>query len=84
MPITSSAKKALKQNQKARVANAKRKRVLHDVAKDMQDLIKAGKKDEATKLLPKLMKAADKTSKRNIIAKNKAARIKSRMSKLLK
>lgn len=83
MPITTSAKKALRQNSKAKLVNAKQKRELHDLEKEIIDLCSANK-DEAKKLFPKYMKLADKMAKRNIIAKNAAARKKARIAKKLK
>lgn len=83
MPITKSAKKALRGSKKKRVFNIRRKTVLKDVVKDMQKLVKEGKKDEATKLLPKAQQAIDKAAKRGIIKKNTAARKKSRLAKSL-
>ena len=83
MPITKSAKKALRGSKKKRVFNIRRKTVLKDVVKDMQKLVKEGKKDEATKLLPKAQQAIDKAAKRGVIKKNTAARKKSRLAKSL-
>lgn len=83
MPITTSAKKALRGSKKKRVFNIRRKTVMRDAVKDMEKLIKEGKKDEATKLLPKVQQAIDKATKRGIIKKNTADRKKSRLVKSL-
>ena len=84
MPITHSAKKALRQNIKARTINAKKKRTLHDLIKEIRDLSKQGKKEEVAKLFPKLMQTADKMAKTRVIAKNKASRLKSEINRLVK
>lgn len=84
MPITTSAKKALRQNLKARLANAKQKRELHDLEIKLLALCSSENKDEAKKLFPKYMQLADKMAKKNIIAKNAAARKKARIAKKLK
>ena len=51
--------------------------------KKMEDLVKAGKKDEATKMLSETYKAIDMAAKINILHKNTAARKKSSMAKLV-
>lgn len=83
MPITSSAKKALRASKKKRVFNLKRKALMQGVIKDYKKLIAANKGDEAKKLLPKLQQAIDKAAKRGIIKGNNASRKKSRLMKKL-
>lgn len=83
MAITKGAKKAIKVSARKRVFNIRRKATLHDVVKTYNLYIKEGKKAEATKLLPEVYKAIDKSAKRGIIKKNTAARKKSRLSKAL-
>lgn len=84
MPITASAKKALRQSITRKARNLRRKNAYKDVLKEFKKLTAAGKKDEAKKLLPKAYKTLDKAAKTNVIAKNKAARLKSSVSKLVK
>jgi len=81
MPITKSAKKALRGSQKKRVFNDKRKNDMKEILKKTEALIKAGKKDEALKMLPLVYKAIDKAWKRGVIKKNTAGRKKSRLVK---
>jgi small subunit ribosomal protein S20 len=83
MPITSSAKKALRSSKKKRVFNLRRKDEMQNVIKEYKKLILAKKTDEAQKLIPKLQKAIDKAEKRGIIKKNTASRKKSRLMKKL-
>ncbi len=83
MPITKSAKKALRQNIRRRKVNVKRKTELKSVIKQFKRLIDEGKKDEAKKYLSQVYKKLDKSAKVNIIKKNKASRLKSRLSKKL-
>lgn len=83
MPITSSAKKALRSSKKKRVFNLRRKSEMQSVVKEYKKLIAAKKLEEADKLLPKLQKAIDKAAKRGVIKKNAAARKKSRLAKKL-
>ncbi|MEK7173909.1 MAG: 30S ribosomal protein S20 [Patescibacteria group bacterium] len=81
MPITTSAKKALRQSARRRVQNVKRQRAYKDAVKSVRTLIGAGKKEEARSLLPKAYKTLDKATKSNVIKKNTASRIKSRLAK---
>ena len=82
MPITKSAKKALRQSERKRAQNLKRKKAVSEVIRDIKKLVQAGKADEAMKLLPKAFKALDKAVKRKILHKNTAGRRKSKLSKL--
>ncbi len=84
MPRTESAKKAMRQSVKRRLVNIKRKTDLKTVIKNYKNLILAGKKEEAAKILPQVYKKLDKTAKVQVIKKNKASRLKSRLSKLVK
>ncbi|MEK7139004.1 MAG: 30S ribosomal protein S20 [Patescibacteria group bacterium] len=83
MPITASAKKALRQSLRRRAENLRRKNNYKGLLKEFRSLAATGKKDEAKKLLPKVYKALDKAAKTNVIAKNKAARLKSSSAKLI-
>ena len=82
MPITKSAKKALRQNEKRRVHNLKYKRKMKKLVKQVRGLVTEKKKKEAKKLLPQVYKILDKTAKVGIIKKNTASRNKSRLTKL--
>lgn len=83
MPIIKSAKKALRQNIRRRKINLKRKTALSAVIKQYKKLIAAAQKEEAKKYLAQVYKKLDKMAKVNLIKKNKASRLKSRLSKLL-
>lgn len=76
MPITKSAQKALRQNISRRKRNLK-KRV------ELKRVVKEYKKSATTENLSRVYKKLDKAAKVNLIKKNKAARLKSRLSKLL-
>lgn len=84
MPITSSAKKALRNSSRKRVQNLSRKREVLDVIKKVRKLIQDKKYDEAEALLPQVQKSLDKAAKIGVMKKNTASRKKSRMSKLIK
>ncbi len=84
MPITNSAKKAIRQDRGKKRLNDTRKKNVKNLIKQAQALIKENKNAEAKKLLPKIYKALDKAAKANTIKKNTASRKKSRIAKLLK
>ena len=84
MPITSSAKKALRQSKRKKAFNDRRKRLYRDAVKEFKKAISAKEFDTAKSLLPKVYKKLDKAAKGNSIAKNKASRIKSRLTAQLK
>ena len=83
MPITKSAKKALRQSERRRKRNTQKKDAYKELVKKMQKAVEAGKTDDARAMLPALYKAVDKAAKTRVIAKNKAARLKSRAAKLV-
>lgn len=94
MPITKSAKKALRQNKTRRQRNLRRLNVLRDTIKKIKKLVGESEKaapegelrqrrEEALKLLPLAYKAIDKACKTGVIKKNNADRKKSRITKLI-
>ena len=83
MPITKSAKKALRQNKRKELRNINQKRQLKKLLKEMKKLIEQKKTAEAKKILPKVYKLLDKSAKTGLIKKNKASRKKSRVTKAL-
>ncbi len=83
MPITKSAKKALRQNIKRRRGNLVYKKKMKELLKEVRTLISEKKIEEAKKLLPQIYKILDKSAKVGVIKKNTAARKKSRITKLV-
>lgn len=81
MPITKSAKKALRQSGRRRLQNLDRKDAYKKVIKEIKNFVAKAQGKEAQKILPQLYKALDKAVKTNVIKKNKASRLKSRISK---
>jgi len=75
MPNTQSAKKALRQNITRRARNAAK-------SKNLKDSIKKYKKAPSKESLSIIYKKLDKAAKIKLIKKNKAARLKSRLSML--
>lgn len=83
MPITKSAKKALRQNVKRRKLNIKESNEIKSLIKEARLLVSQNKKMEASSLLPKIYKALDKAAKTGLIKNNTAARKKSRITILI-
>ncbi|NMB92411.1 MAG: 30S ribosomal protein S20 [Parcubacteria group bacterium] len=84
MPITNTAKKSLKKSLQRRQINIKRKELLRTTEKQYRKLIAESNIPEAQKTLNILYKLLDKAAKNKLIKKNKAARDKSKLTKLLK
>ena len=80
MPITSSAKKALRVAKRKAVFNIRRSRAMENALKDIKALVKSGKIKEAQKKLPEVYQAIDKTAKVEFLKKNTASRYKSRIT----
>jgi small subunit ribosomal protein S20 len=77
MPITKSAKKALRQSKTRRVGNLKRINAYKNTTKEFKKLVIAGKINEAKALLPRVYQSLDKAAKSGVIKPNKASRLKS-------
>lgn len=82
MPVTRTARKALRQNVRRRAKNIQDKNALKKTVKEYRRLLSADPK-KASAYLPTLFKTIDKSAKRNLIAKNRAGRLKSRLSRKL-
>ncbi len=83
MPITSSAKKALRVAERKQVFNARRKGAYEKEIKNIKKLVKANAIKEAEKMIPVAYKAIDKAVKIKFLKKNTAARYKSRITMLV-
>lgn len=83
MPITKSAKKAIRGSLRKKAFNDQRKKVVKEITKKIEKLAKTSK-DEGAKMLSSAFQAIDKAAQKGVIKKNNAARKKSRLSKLVK
>ncbi|MBI2122455.1 MAG: 30S ribosomal protein S20 [Candidatus Sungbacteria bacterium] len=83
MPITKSAKKALRQSVRRHTQNLRKKEAYKRAVNNIKKALTSGKIDDAQKLLPLLYKALDKAAKTHAIKKNKSSRLKSRLAKLV-
>jgi len=84
MPNTKSAKKHLKQSLKAKARNRKVKSELRGELKKVTAAMATGVADDAAKSARSAQAKLDRAATRGVIHPNKAARLKSRMSKTLK
>jgi len=84
MPITTSAKKALRQSRAHAERNLVFKKDMRDTIRMFEKAIESGKQAEASNLLSSAYKKLDKAAKKGVIKKNTAYRKKSRMYSALK
>jgi small subunit ribosomal protein S20 len=76
MPVTKTAKRALR--------SSKRKNLVNAIAvKNLEIAIRTAKKSKTSKDVARATSLSDRAVKKNIIHKGKAARIKSSLSKML-
>ena len=83
MPITKSAEKALRQNIRRAKNNLTKKGAYKKLVKNYRALIAEKNVTDAAKQLSAVFQALDKAAKNKVIEKNKASRLKSRLSHLL-
>jgi len=82
MPNIKSAKKRVKTSAKKQEMNTFVKSTMKNSIKKVEKVCKAGNKEEANGTLKVAIKAIDKAESKGIIHKNKAAREKSRLTKM--
>ncbi len=76
MPVTKTAKRALRGSKKKESVNKL-------IASSLEGAVRAAKKSKIGEKILKAISLADRAAKKQVIHKNKAARIKSQLSKLL-
>jgi small subunit ribosomal protein S20 len=84
MPITTSAKKALRGSQRKRVFNTKKKELINKAIKKVKKLIAEKNTKEALAYMPEVQKILDKSVKTGLLKANTASRKKSRISAMIK
>lgn len=77
MPLTKSAEKRARQSLVRRDRLRPYKTRVNTIMRKVMDAVKAGKKDEAAKLLPEAYKIIDTAAKKKILHPNTAKRRKS-------
>ena len=83
MPITKSAKKAIRVSARKKGYNDRHKRAIKEIIKKIEKSTKTDSKG-AAKMLPQAFATIDKAVKKGVIKKNNAARKKSRLARLVK
>lgn len=76
MPVTKTAKRALRSSKRKGLVNTK-------ILKSLEIAIRVAKKQKSAAKIIAAVKLTDKAAKNKVVHKNKAARIKSALSKLL-
>lgn len=84
MPITQSAKKALRGGDRKHVFNLRRKKKLDEAVKEVKNVVAKKEKAAVMKALSLAYKAIDKAAKGGLIKKGAADRKKSRLSAFAK
>ena len=83
MPITQSAKKAVRGSLRKKAVNDRQKRAMKEIIKKIEKSVKTDK-EGAGKMLSSAFATIDKAAKHGIIKKNNASRKKSRLAKITK
>ena len=81
MPNIKSAKKRVLTNQRKEEENVLVESRMKNSIKKLEKSVKEGKVDESKELLTSTLKNIDKAQNVNIVKKNKASRLKSRLTK---
>jgi small subunit ribosomal protein S20 len=84
MPITKSAKKALRGSEKKRGFNMSKKELINKAVKKFKKLVSEKKTKEAKDFIPQVQKILDKSVKTGLLKLNTVSRTKSRLVALLK
>jgi small subunit ribosomal protein S20 len=84
MPITSSAKKALRSSKRKRIVNLAAKEKVAKSVKSVKKLVTSKAKEGTKEALSLAYQALDKAAKKGVIKKNAASRKKSRLAKAIK
>ena len=84
MPITTSAKKALRSSKRKRRFNITKKELINKTLKQLKKLVSEKKIKEAQAMMSQVQKILDKSVKTGLLKKNTASRKKSRISAMIK
>ncbi|MFH1519239.1 MAG: 30S ribosomal protein S20 [Candidatus Omnitrophota bacterium] len=84
MPQRRTAKKALRQTKKRKQKNLRVKQTIKTAIKKLKKVLDSTDTSAKQKALTDVYKVLDKAATKNIIHRNKAARKKNRLAKLLK
>lgn len=79
MPIKKSPRKFVRKTERKTAYNLRVKKQIKKLVKDARQLIVAGKTKEAEAAIAKASAGLDKAAQKNVIHRNKAARLKHRL-----
>lgn len=77
MPVTKSAKKALRKDRRRTINNL-------PIRQDLKKILKQARENPSSKFFRQAVSALDRAVKKKIIHRNKSSRLKSRLAKLVK
>ncbi|MFN0068667.1 MAG: 30S ribosomal protein S20 [Limisphaerales bacterium] len=80
MPNTASAERRVRRNERRRQINQRTRSRASSLEKKLKGLVAAGKPEEAAKLLPEVVSALDKATKKGVLPKGRVDRKKSRLA----
>ena len=84
MANTAQAKKRVRQSEKARARNASQRSAMRTAVKKLLSTIEGGDKSAMQAVFIETSSALDRAARKGLIHKNKAARLKSRLSARIK
>ncbi|MAQ77207.1 30S ribosomal protein S20 [Candidatus Campbellbacteria bacterium] len=84
MPIIQAQKKSVRQSERRRVFNDRRRRTMRENIKELKDIIATKDHKTAMEYLPNVYKAIDKAVKQGVIKANTGSRKKSQVNRLVK
>ena len=84
MPIITAQKKSVRQSERRRVVNDRRRRTMRQLIKETKELVVSKDYKGAMELMPKTYQAIDKAVKRGVIKPNTGSRKKSQVSRIIK
>lgn len=83
MPITKSAKKALRSSSRKKSQNLYYKKRMKELLKEIKNYVSNKNVEKAKSLIPSYYKIVDKAAKENVIKKNTASRKKSSIARMV-
>jgi ribosomal protein S20 len=84
MPIIKAQKKSVRQSERRRVVNDRRRRAMRQSVKEVKELVVNKDYKGAMELMPKTYQAIDKAVKGGVIKPNTGSRKKSQVSRIIK
>ena len=84
MPTIQANKKSVRQSERRRVFNDRRRRAMRDAVKSIKEFVSAKDYQQANDMIPTAYQAIDKAAKRGVIKPNTAARKKAQVARMVK